>query len=46
MNNIAEGFERKTNNEYKYFLYIAKGIAGEFRSMIYLAKKLGYISRN
>ncbi len=46
MNNIAEGFERKTNNEYKYFLYIAKGSAGEFRSMIYLAKELGYISQN
>lgn len=46
MNNIAKGFERKTNNEYKYFLYIAKGSAGEFRSMIYLAKELGYISQS
>lgn len=23
--NIAEGFERQTNNELKYFLYVAKG---------------------
>ena len=44
MNNIAEGFERKTNNEFKQFLYIAKGSCGEVRSMIYLAKSLNYLS--
>jgi four helix bundle protein len=44
MNNIAEGFERKTNNEFRQFLYIAKGSCGETRSMIYLAKSLKYIS--
>ncbi len=44
MNNIAEGFERKTNNEFKQFLYIAKGSSGEIRSMVYLAKSLKYIS--
>ncbi|MFH1562073.1 MAG: four helix bundle protein [Nitrospirota bacterium] len=44
MNNIAEGFERKTNNEFKQFLYIAKGSCGEVRSMLYLAKELNRIS--
>ncbi len=45
MNNIAEGFERKSNNEFKYFLYIAKGSCGEVRSMLYLAKELNTISK-
>ena len=44
MNNIAEGFERKSNKEFVYFLYVAKGSCGEVRSMLYLAKDLGKIS--
>lgn len=34
-NNIAEGFERKSNKELRQFLYIAKGSSGELRSMLY-----------
>jgi four helix bundle protein len=33
-NNIAEGFERGTTNEVLSFLYIARGSAGEVRSML------------
>ena len=33
-NNIAEGFERGTTNELLAFLYIARGAAGEVRSML------------
>ncbi|MEA3318067.1 MAG: four helix bundle protein, partial [Bacteroidota bacterium] len=44
MNNIAEGFERKSNNEFKQFLFIAKGSCGEVRSMLYLANELKYLS--
>jgi four helix bundle protein len=35
-NNIAEGFERGTNQELLTFLYIARGSAGETRSMLCL----------
>jgi len=33
-NNIAEGFERGTTSELLAFLYIARGSAGEVRSML------------
>jgi four helix bundle protein len=38
-NNIAEGFERGTTNELLAFLYIARGSAGEVRSMFVLLKR-------
>lgn len=43
MNSIAEGFERQTNNEFKYFLYVSKGSCGEVRSMLALAYELNKI---
>ncbi len=44
-NNIAEGYERQSNKEFSKFLYIAKGSAGEVRSMLNIALELGYISK-
>ena len=44
MNNIAEGFERKSDTEFKRFLDIAKASCGEVRSMLYLAEGLKYIT--
>ena len=40
-NNIAEGFERGTTQELLTFLYIARGFAGEVRSMLCLFERLG-----
>jgi four helix bundle protein len=38
-NNIAEGFERVTTNELNAFLAIARGSAGEVRSMMAVVRK-------
>jgi four helix bundle protein len=43
-NNIAEGFERGTNQELLTFLYIARGSAGEVRSMLCLLEKIPLFS--
>lgn len=39
-NNIAEGFERGTTQELLTFVYIARGSAGEVRSMLCLFERL------
>jgi four helix bundle protein len=44
-NNIAEGFERGTTNELLAFLYIARGSAGEVRSMLcFLERRPAFIN--
>ncbi len=43
-NNIAEGFDRKSDKEFSYFLYIGLGSNSEVKSMVYLANKL--VARN
>jgi len=45
MNNISEGFERRTSKDFAHFLDLAKGSAGEVRSMTYAAEDLGILSK-
>ena len=44
MPNIAEGYERSSQAEYRQFLVIAKGSTGEVRSLLYVAFDAGYIN--
>jgi len=43
-NNIAEGFDRSSDAEFKRFLYFSQGSSSEVKSMLYLAFRLDYIS--
>lgn len=44
-NNIAEGFDRSSNIDFRRFLFIALASSSEVRSMLYLAKRLDYLSQ-
>lgn len=41
--NIAEGFERESNNQFIYFLLISKASCGELRTQITIANRVKYI---
>jgi four helix bundle protein len=43
MSNIAEGFERGTQQELVNYLFIAKGSAGEVRAQLYVALDAEYL---
>ena len=42
--NIAEGFMRRHNKEYKQFLYIALGSLAELETRIIISKELNFIT--
>ena len=42
-NNIAEGFSRESDKEFKHFLNISKGSCGEVKSMYYTAEDQKYV---
>jgi len=43
MNNISEGFCRNSDVEFRQFLNISKGSAGEVKSMYYIAEDQQYV---
>jgi four helix bundle protein len=43
-NNIAEGFSRESDKEFKQFLNISRGSNGEVRSMYYTAEDQKYVT--
>jgi four helix bundle protein len=43
-NNIAEGFDRGSDAEFRRFLFIARGSCSETKSMCYLAQRKKYIT--
>jgi len=44
--NVAEGFRRYHNKEYKQFLYISLGSCAELETQITIAKELEYIQES
>ena len=45
VSNVAEGFERRGDREFRHFLAIAKSSAGEIRAQMYVALDAGLIGQ-
>lgn len=43
MNNIAEGWARKSDRDFAHFIDVARGSVTEVQSMLYVAFDIGYI---
>lgn len=44
ISNIAEGFGRHGNRDFKHFLSMANGSVNEVRAQLHLARELGYVT--
>ena len=43
-NNVAEGFERGSDRDFKRFLFISQGSCSEVKSMLHVGVRLNYFS--
>ncbi|WP_291861908.1 four helix bundle protein [Marinilabilia sp.] len=44
--NVAEGFDRQSNNEFLRFLRIAKGSCAELRTQLIIAERVGVVQED
>lgn len=44
--NVAEGFRRQHNNEFRQFLYMSLGSCAELETQMIIAEELGYVGKD